>query len=389
MNRLLAPLCLILLFSSAGSSQGSRKEVIGYFPSWKWNSKSHLVAASKIPYDRLTIINYAFFVPLPDGRITGVDSTGDRMYLYGPHEWSLIGRAHRQGVRVLLSIGGWGGSEHFPAVAASPQLRTVFVRSCMGAIHEYGFDGIDLDWEYPGYAPHRGTPDDRENFTLLLSTLKDSLSALGARSGRTFLLTAALPAGGLHVRNIDVDRVAAILDQLNLMTYDFHGPWDPLAGHNAPLYPSEGTDPSRCVDAAVRLYRDTLGVPPSKVNIGVPFYGKAYAECTALNGSHAGADTVVFRGGGPFYYDIVPVLGEFTRQWDARAMVPYLLSTERKMLVSFDDGESVRAKGEYAVQQGLRGVIIWEITGDYLPDGTSPLLEALVGALEGARHIDR
>lgn len=381
MKRLLTLLCLAPILLSTGIPQVARREVIGYFPAWKWQSRDHPVTLSRLPYDGLSIINYAFFLPLSDGSIVGKDSVGDRMYLAGPHEWTLIGRAHQHGVRVLLSIGGWSDSDNFPAVAASPGLRAVFARSCVEAIVRHGFDGIDVDWEYPGYADHKGTPADRENFTLLLSVLKDSLLAHGKKTGRGYLLTAALPAGGSHVRNIEIQKAAAILDQLNLMTYDYYGPWDPLANHNSPLYPSAGADPTRCVAASVALYCDTLGVPASKVNIGVPFYGKAYAGCAGLNTVHAGPDTAFFPGSGPFYYDIVPALGNFIRSWDEKAKVPYLLNSARGVFVSYDDAESVRAKGEFVVDRGLRGVIIWEITGDHLSDGTTPLLDALIGSL--------
>ena len=381
MKKLLTVLFLTFLLSSAGTTQVSRKEVVGYFPSWKWQSRENLVTPSKLPYDKLTTINYAFFIPFPDGTIGGKDSTGDRMYLKGPHELTLVGQAHRHGVRVLLSLGGWSESDHFPVVASNPRLRAVFAHSCVEAILRDGFDGIDIDWEYPGYAEHKGSPADKENFTLLLSVLKDSLNVLGDKTQRSYLLTAALPAGGEHVQKIEVAKVAKILDQLNLMTYDFHGPWDPLANHNSPLYPSVGADPTRCVDASFRLYCDTLGVPASKINIGVPFYGKAFAGCAGLNAPHAGADTTLFPESGLFYYDIAPVLGKFNRLWDEKAKVPYLTSSASQVLVSYDDEESVRAKGEYVVDHGIHGVIIWEITGDYLPDGSTPLLDALVIAL--------
>jgi chitinase len=143
------------------------------------------------------------------------------------------------------------------------------------------------------------------------------------------------------------------------------------------------------VDASYKLYCDTLGVPASKINIGVPFYGKAFAGCAGLNAPHAGADTSVFPGSGPFYYDIAPALGKFTRFWDEKAKVPYLVNSASQVLVSYDDEESMRAKGEYVVDHGARGVIIWEITGDFLSDGTTPLLDALVTALRTAPRTDR
>ena len=106
----------------------------------------------------------------------------------------------------------------------------------------------------------------------------------------------------------------------------------------------------------------------------------------ALNAAHAGADMKTFPASGPFYYDLVPTPPGFTRYWDDRASVPYLVDSSKQVLVSYDDEESVRAKARYVVTNNIRGVIIWELTGDYLPDGRTPLLDALVGTLHPAPH---
>jgi chitinase len=372
---------LALVICVEGFAQEVRHEVIGYFPSWKWRQRNNLVTPERIPYSKLTMINYAFFYPLPDGSIAGRDTVGDRLYLYGDRETALVPLAHRHGVKVLLSLGGWEDSGNFPLVASTPLLRTAFAHACLGAIRTCDFDGIDIDWEFPGYRDHQGTSADRENFTQLLSVLRDSLDAYAKSTGRRYLLTAALPSGGEHVQNIDVRKIAAILDQLNIMTYDYYGPWDPVANHNAPLYPSSGADTTRSVDASFRLYRQSLGVPASRINIGIPFYGHAYARCAALNAPHAGEDTLHFPPPGAFYYDILAQERSFTKYRDERARTPYMVSTAWNVLVSFDDEESVRAKAEYVVAQGAHGVIIWEITGDYLADGRTPLLDALTSAL--------
>jgi chitinase len=282
---------------------------------------------------------------------------------------------------VVLSLGGWEDSDNFPAIASSARLRAEFSHSCLEAVRKYGFDGVDVDWEYPGFAEHKGTPEDRVNFTLLLSSLRDSLAAHGRREGREYLLTAALSAAAVHARNLEARKIAELLDYLNLMTYDFHGPWDPVVNHNAPLFPSDGADPERCLDAAFRLYRDTLGIPASKITLGVPFYGRAYAGTVALHSTHAGADTTVFPGAGPFFYDLAPAIGQFTRIWDDKARVPYLVNTPARVVVSYDDEMSVREKARYVMEHGAGGVIIWEITGDFMPDGTTPLLDALLSGL--------
>ena len=382
MNMRSGILCIVLGLLAAGLSPAQRKEVIGYYPSWKWTSRDNLVSPARIPYDKLTIINYAFFAPKPDGTIAGRDSVGDAKYLRSAPGTTLTDLAHRHGVKVLLSLGGWDDSDNFPAVAATPVLRAAFAHACIGAIKAYGFDGIDIDWEYPGYSDHKGTPDDTRNFTLLLQTVRDSLSVYGKQTDRHYLLTAALPAAATHAARIEVKNIAQILDQLNIMTYDFSGPWDPRSYHNSPLYPSLGGDSTRCVDGAFALYHRTYGIPAEKINLGVPFYGQTFARCTALNAPHAGADTLHFSSSGAFYYDIRANLDRFTRRWDDHAKVPYLVSTDWNLFVSYDDAESIRAKAAYIVDNGIHGLIIWEITGDYLPDGTTPLLDTIVSTFQ-------
>jgi len=370
-------LFLMIGLGAPGNASAQEREVIGYFPSWKWTSRNNLVTPARIPFEKLTIINYAFFRPLPDGRLVGKDAVGDAMYLRGNPGTTLTDLAHLHGVKVMLSLGGWEDSENFPAVASDPFLRATFAHSCIEAIRAYRFDGIDVDWEYPGYVDHKGSPADRENFTLLLQTLKDSLTAYGSGTGRTSLLTAALPAGSGALAMMELSKVAGILDLVNIMTYDFYGPWDPVANHNCPLYPSPGADSARCVDAAFRLYTRTYGIPASKINIGVPFYGQTYTRCTGLNARHAGADTTHFSKFGAFYYDIIRHMDKCTRYWDDRARVPYLINSEWNLLISYDDEESIREKARYVLDHDIHGLIIWEITGDYLPDGSTPLLNTI------------
>ncbi|HUI09686.1 MAG TPA: glycoside hydrolase family 18 protein [Bacteroidota bacterium] len=378
-----AVLPLLALSFLSGSAQ-PRKDVVGYYPSWKWRPGAHGLAPADIPFDRLTVINYAFFAPRPDGTIAGRDTAGDARILLpeasprgSARSTSLVALAHRHGVRVLLSIGGWEDSGEFPRVASDAGRRGTFARSCASAITRYGFDGIDIDWEFPGLEEHNGTAADSGTFPLLLETLRDTLNRLGSSLGRHLVLSAALPALDVRAGVMSIRRVAPLLDFLNIMTYDLYGTWEPMAYHNAPLYAGPGGDSARTVDGAFRLYHGKYGVPARKINLGVPFYGHTFTDCNELLGAHSGADTVLFSPAGAVYAVIAGHMGEFTRHWDPYAMVPYLTSPVRRTLVSYDDPGSVRLKAEYVAAHGARGLIIWEITDDALPDGSHPLLEAI------------
>ena len=107
--------------------------------------------------------------------------------------------------------------------AKNPTACLKFASNCAKLIETYDFDGIDIDWEYPGYADHMGTPEDKQNYNLLLQDIRTALDELGARKGRFYGLTAALPCGPDHLKNIDIGVVSKLLSELNLMTYDFYG----------------------------------------------------------------------------------------------------------------------------------------------------------------------
>ncbi len=375
--RPLRTLALLLIVVSMCAAQPARKEVIGYFPSYKSMPGQGGMPVAAIPFAKLTIINYAFWYPVADGRLAPWDSAGDAVYLYGPRESRLIDRAHDHGVKVMLSLGGWEGSDHFPATASSERSRSTFCASCLDAIRRYGFDGIDIDWEYPGYAEHRGTPSDRANFPMLLRALRDSLDAEGARTGRTFLLTAAFAATRPSLAGIDMPLVEPLLDQINLMTYDYHGTWEPISAHNSPLYASRPEDSLLCVSATWRLFTGELGVPRAKLNIGLPFYGHSYQGCSGLYQRAGGADTTFVRPDESYANALVRATTSFTRHRDDRAGVPYLVSTDRTRFVSYEDVWSIGLKAAFVRDQQARGVIIWEISQDLLPDGSTHLLDAV------------
>jgi chitinase len=149
------------------------------------------------------------------------------------YEDGLIHRVHAAGAEIYPAIGGWTLSKTFPAMAANATARTNFAKQCIDLIRDYGFDGIDIDWEYPGFIEHNGTAQDELNFSLLLQEVQSELTALSRRAAtgsKTYGLTAALPCGPSHIANIHVQHVARTLTELNLMTYDFHGVWDPTTG---------------------------------------------------------------------------------------------------------------------------------------------------------------
>lgn len=386
-------LLLLIFFSAAAASQ--HKEVIGYYPSWRLYDRDGHVKPVHLKYDRLTTINYAFFAPDENGSLTGTDAWADSILLRGEHNWNnggylpntgLIDLAHQNNVKVFVSIGGWTLSGNFPAIAADPAKRQYFASECARVILTYGFDGIDIDWEYPGYAAHGGTEDDKINFTLLLTEIRAQLDALELQLEKELFLTAAVSASPIHAANLELHKIPGILDYLNIMTYDFAGTWDDVSGHNSPLYSDEsGRQSTANVDAAFKLYHQTYNVPADKLNIGLAFYGRSFDNCSGIGLSHSGPDITTFpeEEGAPMYHQIIGKINQYNLFWDENAFVPYLIGINSASVVSFDNEQSVCHKCAYVLDNNARGVLIWEITGDYLSDYSTPLQDKIYDVFNG------
>ncbi|PLX05728.1 MAG: hypothetical protein C0594_06815 [Marinilabiliales bacterium] len=387
----------VSILISCSYAQETCKEVIGYYPNWQWYDRNKLVNPSSIQYDKYSIINYAFFSPEADGTIAQTDTWADENLLLGEIIWypvesndfstSIIYKAHESGTKVLPSIGGWTLSNNFSQIAADPVKRQNFALACINLIQTFQFDGIDIDWEYPGFAEHNGTPADKENFTSLMMEIRNALDSLSGITGNDYLLTACFSADPPKMEYIEYGNLVDILDMFNMMTYDFSGTFDAVANHNSPLYAPTQGDSEWNLDRAFYNVTQLHGVPPEKVNLGVAFYGRSMTNCAGLFETHSGlANTSLFAAdeGSPLYYNVLESQALFTNNWDDQAKVPFLTDGPDATFVTFDDENSVRLKAEYIRDSGAGGAIIWEITGDYLESypgsgivSATPLLDAL------------
>ncbi len=429
MKRLLPILFLIGIFTNLRSQDLSLKDtlkqtdvdvapvckqIIGYYPSWQMYKRGGLVVPATLNYEKYTILNYSFFAPDSLGYLKGTDAWADSILLRGRIDWgtstndfyyyypntSLIDNAHVWGVKVMVSIGGWTLSENFPKIAADPVKRANFASECVKALRDYKFDGIDIDWEYPGYTEHKGVPEDKQNFTLLMQSIRDSIDAYGKKIKYKFLLTAALGANKGNMEFIEWDKVKTIFDYMNLMTYDYNGTWSPDANHQTALYePTSGWGGS--VDGSFKLLTEKYNVPVEKLNIGVAFYGRSLllkgpGEDIYTKNHLSLQDSITYSTdlGMPQYYDILLKMKNFERRWDDAAKAPYLIGTpgKRHTFVSYDDEQSVRLKSEYVLKKESAGVIIWDITGDYIEksEGSgsikgTPLADVITDVLQPCR----
>lgn len=351
------------------------RQVIAYFAAWAVYGRNFHV--TDVDASLITRLNYAF-ANITGGECVLGDSYADTDKFYPGDTWdagALRGSFHQlqllkaknPHLKTLLSIGGWTWSSGFSDAAMTDASRSRFAKSCVALMTKYGFDGLDLDWEYPGGGGlAAGKPEDKQNFTLLLAAFRKELDAAG--SGH--LLSIAVGAAPAVIANLELSKIHPYLDSINVMTYDFHGGWEKTTGHNSPLFRGKD-DPSPAgwdTDSAVRAYL-AGGVPAGKVIVGGAFYGRGWAGVgSAHDGLYqaaTGPSPGTWEQGVLDWHDLATnYLPTFTRKWDAEAKVPWLYDASRQIMISYDDPESLKARAQYVNDKNLGGVMVWELSGD-------------------------
>jgi chitinase len=286
-------------------------------------------------------------------------------------------------IKVLPSIGGWTLSDPFFDLANDAQLRQRFVDSAVQFLVDYPmFDGIDIDWEYPGGGGANdalGSTADKQGFALLMRDLRQGLNALSATTGRSYELTAAVGAGQSKIDNVDYSQAQQYMDYVFAMTYDFYGAWNGELGHMAGLHslPNEiqpGFSGSAAINALIGA-----GVPANKLVLGVAFYGRGWTNVSGVEGDNpfTGIGGTAAPGtweAGVLDYRAIeqnymggadgPGINGYAYGYDEQAEAAYVWNPSTKTLISFDSPRSAKAKGAYAKELGLAGVFSWEIDAD-------------------------
>ena len=376
------------------------RRLIGYYTSWSIYGRKYQV--EDVPGDKLTHINYAF-ANIADGECILGDSYADLGSNFTGLQKLKEKHPHLQ---TLLSVGGWTWSRNFSDAAVSAESREKFALSCLALMEKGGFDGLDLDWEYPvegGSDTMIHRPEDTANLTSLLQLLRQKLDAKGEKEGRPYLLTIAAPAGEDHYKHFALAEIHPYLDWINVMSYDYYGAWS-LEETNflAPLYPtnrdveaaSSFQPPKNIPERGKNVY-DTLvaylqaGVPPYKLVMGVPFYGRGWGGVSAeYNGLYQPAGSRprgTWEPGIYDYYDIVENYNSetgYTRYWNELARVPWLYNPETKIMITYEDPQSMTEKVNLVKQFGLAGIMFWELSGDVRdPNSADSLLNTIHSTL--------
>ena len=363
--------------------------VVGYFTEWGIYQRGFDVA--DIPANLLTDINYAFADINDAGEVVLFDRFAAVEKSYPGDTWDQPVRGNfnqlaklkeqNPDLNVLISIGGWTLSEDFSDVAATQQAREKFAASAVDFITTYGFDGIDLDWEYPvegGEDDNVHRPEDAANYVLLVAEIRRQLEQLEVADGiddKDYLLTIASPAGYDKIANFDLAGMAPYLDWFQVMAYDFYGAgWSNQTGHLAGLYANpDSAGPLYNTDYAVSLYLEQ--VDPSKIVLGAPLYGHSWKGVPdggngGLNGMGTGAGVGSYgdQYGNISYWQIVELLEEhpdlYQVYWDDQAKASYIYNAADGTLISYESPEALQYRLDYIKDLGLGGVMFWEIDDD-------------------------
>ncbi|MEV0176235.1 chitinase C-terminal domain-containing protein [Streptomyces sp. NPDC050803] len=456
-----------------------QRRVIGYFTGWRTGKDgTPAYLAPDIPWDKVTHLNYAFAHIDGSNKISvGADgatnaATGmtwpgvsgaemDPAYSYKGH-FNLLNKFKKQhpNVKTLISVGGWAetggyfddngtrvnsGGFYSMATNADGSVNQAgidtFADSAVDFIRKYGFNGVDIDYEYPTTMKDAGNPLDWslsnarraglvKGYAALMKTLREKLDRAGAADGRHYLLSVAAPSSGYLLRGMETFQVQKYLDYVNIMSYDLHGAWNEYVGPNASLF-DDGKDAELAAagvystsqyggigylntDWAYHYFRGSM--PAGRINIGLPYYTRGFknvtggtdglwgkapsTNCPAGSGltkcgdGASGIDNLWHdldtngkespAGSNPMWHaknlekgvvgDYVTkygfpadtaLTGTYARKYDSTLVAPWLWNAEKKVFLSTEDEQSVNAKADYVVDNGIGGTMVWELAGDY------------------------
>ncbi|WP_433697915.1 glycoside hydrolase family 18 protein [Nocardiopsis sp. CA-288880] len=398
-------------------------ERIGYFADWNVANRGYTLEEFEDSgsADRLTRLMWAFGAISPEGLCHIPDTHDQPWELYqrryegdesvsgepDEYEQELAGglnqlrllRERHPDLGASLSLGGWNWSTHFSVAARTRESREAFAASCVdlwlrgdlpvrGGEPQGGdgvaagvFDGIDLDWEWPGGAGHPDNvehPDDAANFTLLVAEFRRRLDELSAETGEEYTLSVSLSGAAETSASYD----PAIFGQVDFATvqgYDFAGPWSDGTAHHSNLFAPASQPDANSVDAAIRRYLDA-GAPPEKLVMGVPAFGRGWqgvrSDRDGGRGQSAEGPADDHYDGPTMAFGDLEELGG-RRHLDEEAGAYWVHDGDEWW--TYDNPDVIALKGEYVLDRGLGGLMVWNLDMD--PDGT--LVRAMDASLGG------
>ena len=338
------------------TSKRKKLEVIAYYA-------GDPATMDSFPVEKLTQIIFSF-CHLKENRLH-VSTARDSMTIR-----NLVQLKKRNpSLKILLSMGGWGGCYTCSSVFSTKEGRQEFAQSVKEVNKYFRTDGIDLDWEYPaiqGPPDHPFSAADKFNFTALLLELRKTL-------GKKMEISFA--AGGFSSyleRSVEWEKVIPLVNRVNLMTYDLVHGYSTITGHHTALYSTPQQLES--TDHAVS-YLLSIGVPADKLVIGAAFYARVFNGVENINDGLYQPGK--FRNGVSFRNFTTAFSSEkgFEYLWDSIACAPYLYNKAEKLFVTFDDSVSLERKTRYAINRKLNGIMFWQMMDDKRINGLLDVID--------------
>ncbi|GMK40611.1 hypothetical protein PCCS19_36670 [Paenibacillus sp. CCS19] len=381
---------------SAVTVPGADYNIVSYYPLWSASASGRGFLPADVDPTQLTHVNLAFSdvcwhgvssngsacqnetVPTQndyvfDGEMVVGDPSAD-LTLFD--QWAAI-RDANSNLKLMISVGGWSWSNNFSNMASTEQTRRHFANSVVEFLRAYHLDGLDIDWEYPvegGEEDNSRSPEDADNFLLMVKTVREALDAAGSEDGSYYLLTIAASQGDNFIVNAKLADSSKYLDYINIMTYDYSGSWEAFAHHNSPLY----YDKNHPKDYAARnnvqgaiLAELNGGVPGYKIQPGIPFYGKGWSGCTS-GGEYAACTSALTPFGtwenGVFDYSDIEnnylTNQDYEYHWNEASKVASLYNAKDEIFITYNNADSIMYLTSLVRSLNLAGVMSWEISGD-------------------------
>ncbi|MFV0340187.1 MAG: glycosyl hydrolase family 18 protein [Parachlamydiaceae bacterium] len=333
----------------------------------------------------------------------------DLMVLY-PQMMSLK-KAAKQPLRLFLTIGGWNFNDVqdpqgngkltyrlFSQMVADAKHRNEFIASAIDYAHRYGFDGIDIDWEYPGDLTRGGSAEDLPNFVQFLKECHAAFNQTEPKLLLSYAAPAHIPEGLPENYRKEpksyfkwLALCAEHLDRLNVMAYDYHTPYSEwkITGANSPLNRDTEKQSPYFIAKTLDNYLSN-GIPADKIILGLPAFGRSYGDVSDLTESSFGpgkpfrvpgdAGPSTQQAGYLSYYEIVDLIksNQLFKGMDSITSTAVAWNISSKQWVSYDTPETTQLKAQLVKERGLKGVVLWAIDLDeYAGESPYPITRSI------------